>query len=235
MKKRTIKILIALLIYIIAFLLPFQNIWNAMISPILYIVSYCIVGIEIVWKALRNLLRGKLLDENFLMTIATLGAFAIGEFPEAVAVMLFYQVGELFQSYAVDKSRKSISNLMNIRPDFANVKRNNKITKVNPDEVKVGEIIIVKPGEKIPLDGIVVEGTSLLDTSSLTGESLPKEVHLEDSVLSGCINQNGLLSIKVTKEFGESTVSKILDLVENASSKKSKSENFITSCLPIRS
>ena len=213
MKKRTIKILIALLIYIIAFLLPFQNIWNAMISPILYIVSYCIVGIEIVWKALRNLLRGKLLDENFLMTIATLGAFAIGEFPEAVAVMLFYQVGELFQSYAVDKSRKSISNLMNIRPDFANVKRNNKITKVNPDEVKVGEIIIVKPGEKIPLDGIVVEGTSLLDTSSLTGESLPKEVHLEDSVLSGCINQNGLLSIKVTKEFGESTVSKILDLV----------------------
>ncbi|MCI8471297.1 MAG: cadmium-translocating P-type ATPase [Clostridia bacterium] len=229
MKKRTIKILIALVIYIIAFLLPFQNIWNALIiCPILYLCSYCIVGIEIVWKAMRNLLRGKLFDENFLMTIATLGAFAIGEFPEAVAVMLFYQVGELFQSYAVDKSRKSISSLMDIRPDFANVKRDNKITKVNPEEVKLGEIIIVKPGEKIPLDGIIVEGHSLLDTSSLTGESLPREVHLEDEVLSGCINQNGLLSIKVTKEFGESTVSKILNLVENASSKKSKSENFIS-------
>ena len=162
------------------------------------------------------------------MTIATIGAFAIGEFPEAVAVMLFYQIGELFQSYAVDKSRKSIASLMNIRPDFANVKRDNQIIKVNPEEVKIGETIVVKPGEKIPLDGIIVEGNSLVDTSALTGESIPKEVGSGDEVLSGCINQNGLLTIKVEKEFGESTVSKILDLVENASSKKSKSENFIS-------
>lgn len=225
MKKRTIQILIALILFAISLLIPFKNVW---INNIIYILSYTIVGLEIVWKAFRNILRRKVFDENFLMTLATIGAFAIGEFPEAVAVMLFYQIGELFQSYAVDKSRKSIASLMDIRPDFANVKRENKITKVNPDEVKIGEVIVVKPGEKIPLDGKIIEGNSMLDTSSLTGESLPREVNLGDEVLSGCMNQNGLLTIEVTKEFGESTVSKILDLVENASSKKSKSENFIS-------
>ena len=225
MKKRTIKIIIAFILFLIAICIPFPKEW---MKKGIYIVSYCIVGLDIVWKAVRNITRGKVFDENFLMTIATIGAFAIGEFPEAVAVMLFYQIGELFQSYAVDKSRKSIASLMNIRPDFANVKRDNQITKVNPEEVKIGETIVVKPGEKIPLDGIIVEGNSLVDTSALTGESIPKEVGSGDEVLSGCINQNGLLTIKVEKEFGESTVSKILDLVENASSKKSKSENFIS-------
>jgi len=225
MKKRTIKIIIASILFIISLIIPFQNKW---INKIIYIVSYLIVGLDIVIKAIKNIFRGKLFDENFLMAIATLGAFAIGEFPEAVAVMLFYQIGELFQSYAVDKSRKSISNLMNIRPDFANVKRNNKIKKVSPEEVKIGEQIIVKPGEKIALDGIVLDGKSMIDTSMLTGESVPKEVEKGQEVLSGCINQNGLLTIQVTKEFGESTVSKILDLVENASSKKAKSENFIS-------
>ena len=218
-------IIIALILFIISLAIPFTNEW---INKIIYIISYLIVGLDIVIKAIRNIFRGKVFDENFLMTIATIGAFGIGEFPEAVAVMLFYQVGELFQSYAVDKSRKSIASLMDIRPDFANVKRNNEILKVNPNEVIIGETIIVKPGEKIPLDGKVIDGKSMIDTSALTGESIPREVKLGDEVLSGCINQNGLLTIKVTKEFGESTVSKILDLVENASSKKSKSENFIS-------
>jgi Cd2+/Zn2+-exporting ATPase len=225
MKKKTIQILISLILYIIALLISFKNEW---INKGIFILSYTIVGLEIVWKAIRNISRGKIFDENFLMTIATIGAFGIGEFPEAVAVMLFYQVGELFQSYAVNKSRKSISNLMDIRPDYANVKRGENIEKVDPDEIKLGEIIIVKPGEKIPLDGIIIEGNSMVDTSSLTGESLPREVKEKDEVLSGCINQSGLITIKVTKEFEESTVSKILDLVENASSKKSKSENFIS-------
>ena len=225
MKKRTIKIIIAFILFLIALCIPFPKEW---MKKGIYIVSYCIVGLDIVWKAVKNITRGKVFDENFLMTIATIGAFAIGEFPEAVAVMLFYQIGELFQSYAVDKSRKSIASLMNIRPDFANVKRDKQITKVNPEEVKIGETIVVKPGEKIPLDGIIMEGNSLVDTSALTGESIPKEVSSGDEVLSGCINQNGLLTIKVKKEFGESTVSKILELVENASSKKSKSENFIS-------
>lgn len=224
MKKIIIQILIALLLFIISLLIPFENVW---INPILYIISYLIVGIEVICKAFKNILKGEIFDENFLMAIATIGAFTIGEFPEAVAVMLFYQIGELFQDYAVDQSRKSITSLMDIRPDFANVKRQNKILKVSPDEVKIGENIIVKPGEKIPLDGKIIEGNSMLDMSSLTGESLPKEVKPGDEVLSGSINQNGFLTIEVTKEFGESTVSKILDLVENASSKKSKSENFI--------
>ena len=225
MKKKTIQIVISFLLFIVSLFIHFQNAW---INNGIYILSYLIVGTQIVWKAIRNILRGKVFDENFLMAVATLGAFGIGEFPEAVAVMLFYQVGELFQSYAVDKSRKSITSLMDIRPDFAHVKRENNIIRVSPDDVKIGEVIIVKPGEKIPLDGILVEGNSTLDTSSLTGESLPREVNLGDEVLSGCVNQNGLLTIKVTKEFGESTVNKILDLVENASSKKSKSENFIS-------
>ena len=225
MKKRAIKIIIAFILFILALVIPFENIW---INRGIYIISYVIAGYEIVFKAIRNIFRGKVFDENFLMALATIGAFAIGEFPEAVAVMLFYQVGELFQSYAVDKSRKSIASLMDIRPDYANVKRDNKLIKISPDDVKIGEEIVIKPGEKVPLDGIVTEGKSSLDTKALTGESMPRDVKIGDEILSGCINQNGLLTIKVTKEFGESTVSKILDLVENASSKKSKHENFIT-------
>lgn len=225
MKKRGIKIIISAILFVLALVIPFSNEW---INNGLFIISYLVVGFEILKKAVRNIFRGKVFDENFLMAVATIGAFAIGEFPEAVAVMLFYQVGELFQSYAVDKSRKSIASLMDIRPDYANIEKDGKIEKVDPDEVKIGDIIIVKTGEKIPLDGVVVEGTSSLDTMALTGESVPRVVKTEDEVLSGCINKDGLLKIRVTKEFGESTVSKILDLVENASSKKSKSENFIT-------
>ena len=225
MKKSLIQIIISFILFLIAIAIPFGN---DLINKILFIIAYLIVGLEIVWKAIKNIFRGKVFDEHFLMSIATIGAFAIGEFPEAVAVMLFYQVGELFQDYAVDKSRKSIASLMDIRPDVAYVKRNGKIEKLSPEEVEIGENIVVKPGEKIPLDGTIVEGSSLIDTSALTGESLPREVNVGDKVLNGCINKNGLLTIKVEKEFGESTVSKILDLVENASSKKSKSENFIT-------
>ena len=225
MKKRGIKIIISAILFVLALVITFSNEW---INNGLFIISYLVVGFEILKKAVRNIFRGKVFDENFLMAVATIGAFAIGEFPEAVAVMLFYQVGELFQSYAVDKSRKSIASLMDIRPDYANIEKDGKIEKVDPDEVKIGDIIIVKTGEKIPLDGVVVEGTSSLDTMALTGESVPRVVKTEDEVLSGCINKDGLLKIRVTKEFGESTVSKILDLVENASSKKSKSENFIT-------
>lgn len=224
MKKRAIKILVSLLLFIVAMCVKFEsNITNC-----IFILSYIIVGYEILRKAVRNILRGKVFDENFLMSVATLGAFGIGEFPEAVAVMLFYQIGELFQSYAVDKSRKSIANLMDIRPDYANVYRDGKEEKVDPDDVKIGEIIIVKPGEKVALDGIVVEGNTTLDTKALTGETIPREAKEADEVLSGSININGVIKIKVTKEYGESTVSKILNLVENASSKKSKSENFIT-------
>ena len=225
MKKRGIKILISLILFLIAFLVKFNTEY---INNIIFILSYIIVGIDILKKAFRNIKKGKVFDENFLMSIATLGAFGIGEFPEAVAVMLFYQIGELFQSYAVDKSRKSIASLMDIRPDFANVERNGIIQKVNPEEVKIGEIVVIKPGEKIPLDGDIIDGKTTLDTKALTGETIPKEVAKGDEVLSGCINIDGVIKIKVKKEFGESTVSKILDLVENASSKKSKSENFIT-------
>ena len=212
MKKRAVKIIIAFILFILAVGINFPSIW---INRILYLISYLFVGLNILKKAIRNIFRGKVFDENFLMAVATLGAFAIGELSEAVAVMLFYQVGELFQSYAVDKSRKSISSLMNIRPDYANVFREGKEEKV-------------KKEKKIPLDGKVVEGKSSLDTKALTGESIPREIEENDDVLSGCINLNGLIKIKVSKEFEESTVSKILNLVENASSRKSKSENFIT-------
>ncbi len=225
MKKKGIKIIIALVLFLLAFIINFNN---ELINNTIYTVSYIIVGLEIVRKAIRNITRGKVFDENFLMTVATIGAFGIGEFPEAVAVMLFYQVGELFQSYAVDKSRKSISSLMDIRPDYANVQRDGKIEKIDPDDVKIGEIIVVKPGEKVPLDGYVIEGKSSLDTKALTGESLPREITKGEEVLSGSINLNGVIKVEVSKEFGEGTVSKILDLVENASNKKSKSENFIT-------
>lgn len=225
MKKEVIKVVIALILFLISLIIPFENAW---INIGIYIISYLIVGLDVLIEAIKNIFKGEVFDENFLMTIATIGAFAIGEYPEAVAVMLFYQVGEMFQSYAVDKSRKSIASLMDIRPDFANIKKNGSIEKVSPDKISIGDIIIVKPGEKVPLDGTIVDGNSILDTSALTGESVPREVSIGDEILSGSINQNGLIEIKVTKSFGESTVSKILDLVENASSKKSKSENFIS-------
>ena len=225
MKKDLIKIIISFIIFLVAIILPFEN---DLINKVLYIIAYLIVGLEILIKAIKNIFKGKVFDEHFLMAIATIGAFVIGEYPEAVAVMLFYQVGELFQDYAVDKSKRAITSLMNIRPDVAYVKRNGMIEKLSPEEVKIGETIVVKPGEKVPLDGKIIDGKSMIDTSALTGESVPVEVGVGDSILSGTINKNGLLTIKVEKEFGESTVSKILDLVENASNKKSKSENFIT-------
>ena len=225
MKKKGIKIIVSLILFLIAMIINFDN---ELINKGIFIIAYIIVGLEIVRKALRNIFRGKVFDENFLMTVATVGAFGIGEFPEAVAVMLFYQVGELFQSYAVDKSRKSIASLMDIRPDYANIEKDGKVLKVDPDDVKIGDIIIIKPGEKIPLDGTVIEGNTSIDTKALTGESLPREASPGDEILSGSINISGLIKVKVSKEYGESTVSKILDLVENASSKKSKSENFIT-------
>ncbi len=225
MKKKLIRIIISFILLVIAFILKLDN---TIINNILFIISYLIVGYDIILKALRNITRGKVFDENFLMTIATIGAFFISEFPEAVAVMLFYQVGELFQSYAVDKSRKSVASLMDIRPDYANLYHDKKTERVDPNKVKVGYIILIKPGEKIPLDGIVIEGSSTLNTLALTGEAVPRSISVNDEVLSGCINNEGILKVKVTKEFGKSTVSKILDLVENASSRKSKSENFIS-------
>ena len=193
-----------------------------------FLVCYVVVGWDIVWKAITNILHGQVFDENFLMTIATIGALILGEHSEGVAVMLFYQVGEWFQSYAVSKSRKSIASLMDIRPDYANIERDGKLVQVDPDEVQIGETIVVKPGERIPLDGTILKGFSTLDTSALTGESMPREVEPGMEVISGCINQTGILNIQTTKEFGESTVAKILDLVENASDKKGRIENFIT-------
>jgi Zn2+/Cd2+-exporting ATPase len=193
-----------------------------------FVAAYLILGGDVVFKALKNIVRGQVFDENFLMGVATIGAFAIGEYPEAAGVMLFYQIGEMFQDLAVRRSKKSITSLMDIRPDYANLKKGGGIEKVAPDTVNVGDVIIVKPGEKIPLDGTVVEGISMLDTSALTGESVPRKAETGDAVLSGSVNQSGMLTIEVTRIFGESTVSKIIDLVENASSKKAKTENFIT-------
>ena len=196
--------------------------------PVLYLIPYGIIGWDVLWRAIRNIKNGQVFDENFLMSVATVGAFGCGEYPEAVAVMLFYQVGELFQSVAVDRSRKSISALMDIRPDYANMERNGELVQVDPEEVSVGDVIVVKAGERVPLDGTVLEGTSSLDTAALTGESLPRDVQAGDEVVSGCVNLTGVLHVKVNKPFGESTVAKILDLVENSSSKKAKAENFIT-------
>lgn len=195
---------------------------------LLFLVPYFVIGWDILWKAVRNIAHGQVFDENFLMCIATIGALVLGEYAEAVGVMLFYQVGELFQSYAVGRSRRSIAQLMDIRPDSANVERDGQIVQVDPDEVAVGEVIVVRPGEKVPLDGVVLEGSSALDTAALTGESAPRDVAPGGELLSGCVNLTGLLNVRVTKEFGQSTVAKILDLVENASSKKAKAENFIT-------
>lgn len=225
MKKNLTKIIISSVLLFTTLLFKIDIKY---FNEVLFVISYIVIGYDIVLKAIRNISRGKVFDENFLMTVATIGAICIGNLAEAVSVMLFYQVGELFQSYAVDKSRKSISDLMDIRPDYANVIRNDKHEKVDPSDVNIEEIILIKPGEKVPLDGIVVEGSSSLNTLALTGEAVPRNVKVGDEVLSGCINNSGILKVKVTKEFGESTVSKILDLVENASSRKSSSENFIS-------
>lgn len=225
MTKRLWRIIIGAAVLATAVLLSLNNEW---LQIALFIISYIIVGGDVVKRAVKNIFKGQVFDENFLMSIATIGAFFIGEYPEGVAVMLFYQVGELFQSYAVGKSRKSIASLMDIRPDYANVKKGDELVKVDPDEVQIGDIILIKAGEKIPLDGKVIEGSSMIDTSALTGESVPREVEVGSDILSGCININGVITAEVTKEFEESTVSKILDLVENASSKKSNSEQFIT-------
>ena len=225
MTKRLWRIIIGAAVLAAAVLLSLNNEW---LQIALFIISYIIVGGDVVKRAVKNTPKGQVFNENFLMSIATIGAFFIGEYPEGVAVMLFYQVGELFQSYAVGKSRKSIASLMDIRPDYANVKKGDELVKVAPDEVQIGDIIVIKAGEKIPLDGKVIEGSSMIDTSALTGESVPREVEVGSDILSGCININGVITAEVTKELGESTVSKILDLVENASSKKSNSEQFIT-------
>jgi Cd2+/Zn2+-exporting ATPase len=224
-KKVLIRIIISAVLIALIELLPIQNQY---LEFALFLIPYLIIGYDILKKAWKGILNKQVFDENFLMAIATIGAIALGEYTEGVAVMLFYQIGELFQSYAVGKSRKNISELMDIRPDYANIEKDGVLEKVDPDEVEVGAIIVVQPGEKIPIDGVVVEGNTSLNTSALTGESLPREVKVGDEVISGCINMTGLLKIRTSKEFGESTVSKILDLVENSSSKKSKSENFIT-------
>lgn len=228
-KKMLVRIAVSAVLLIAAVLVPYQGLWRFA----LFLPAYFVIGWDVLWRAVRNIAHGQVFDENFLMALATVGAFCTGffgqgEYPEAVFVMLFYQVGELFQSYAVGKSRKSIASLMDIRPDYANVERDGKLLQVDPEEVAVGDTITVKAGEKIPLDGLVLEGQSLVDTAALTGESVPRQVRPGDSVISGCVNQNGLLRVQVTKAFGESTVQKILDLVENASSKKAKAENFIT-------
>ena len=227
-KKRTIRLAVGAVVYAIGMALTVFAKLPTLAELAFLIVAYVILGWDVVWQAVKNITRGQVFDEHFLMSVSTIGAFAIGEYPEAVAVMLFYQVGEFFQSLAVKRSRKSISDLMDICPDSATVKRNGVLQVVSPESVAVGEIIMVKPGEKIPLDGIVVDGESMLDTKALTGESVPRSIRKGDEALSGCINQSGLLTLKVTKSFGESTVSKITDLVENASARKAPTENFIT-------
>ena len=227
-KKRTIRLAVGAVVYAIGMALTVFAKLPTLAELAFLIVAYVILGWDVVWQAVKNITRGQVFDEHFLMSVSTIGAFAIGEYPEAVAVMLFYQVGEFFQSLAVKRSRKSISDLMDICPDSATVKRNGVLQVVSPESVAVGEIIVVKPGEKIPLDSIVVDGESMLDTKALTGESVPRSIRKGDEALSGCINQSGLLTLKVTKSFGESTVSKITDLVENASARKAPTENFIT-------
>lgn len=223
-KRTLIRILVSLVLLIVAALLPLQG-WARLA---VFLVPYMLIGWDVLWEAVTSLFRGQMLDENFLMGIATVGALFVGEYAEAVAVMLFYQVGELFQSYAVGKSRKSIAALMDIRPDYANMERDGELIQVDPDEVQVGDEIVIKAGEKVPLDGVIVAGRSALNTVALTGETLPRDVGVGDEIASGCVNTSGLLRVRVTKRFGESTVAKILDLVENASSKKAQTENFIT-------
>lgn len=223
-KRVLIRIIASAVLFLAAMCIPAEG----LIRLLLFLVPYAVIGWDVLWRAVRNIAHGQIFDENFLMGIATVGAFFLGEYPEGVAVMLFYQVGELFQSYAVGRSRKSITALMDIRPDYANIEVDGELKQVDPEEIAVGDTIVVKAGEKVPLDGVVLEGFSSLNTSALTGESLPRDVQPGDAVISGCINQSGLLRVQVSRAFGESTVSKILDLVENSSSKKARSENFIT-------
>lgn len=224
-KKVLIRIIAAAILLVILHFVPLEGLWLGL----LYLIPYAVIGYDILRKAVLGIMHGEVFDENFLMAVATVGAMGLGEYSEGVAVMLFYQIGELFQSVAVGKSRQNISALMDIRPDYANIEaEDGSLEQVDPDDVEIGTIIVVRPGEKVPIDGVVVEGTSTLNTSALTGESVPREITVDQDVISGCVNLTGLLKIRTTKEFGESTVSKILDLVENSSMKKSKSENFIT-------
>ena len=224
-KKAMIRIIIAVVLVGLISLLPVKG----YIRFALFMIPYLVIGYDILRKAVKGIMNRQVFDENFLMAVATIGAIALGDYTEGVAVMIFYQIGELFQSYAVGKSRRNISELMDIRPDYANVEtENGELEQVDPDEVEIGSVIVVQPGEKVPIDGVIIEGKSSLNTSALTGESLPREAEVDDEIVSGCINMTGVLRIKTTKEFGESTVSKILDMVENASSRKSRSENFIS-------
>ncbi len=223
-KKVLVRIIIAAVLVIALQFIPVKG----YVRFGLYMIPYLVIGYDILKKAGKGILNRQIFDENFLMAVATIGAIALGDYKEGTAVMLFYQIGELFQSYAVGKSRRNISDLMDIRPDYANVEKDGELEQVDPDEIEIGTVIVVQPGEKVPIDGVVVEGTSSLNTSALTGESVPREVSVDDEIISGCINMTGLLKIRTTKEFGESTVSKILELVENASSRKSRSENFIS-------
>ena len=225
-KKTLIRIIVSAALMIGAYLIPYPQEWYWRMAA--FLVPYVVIGYDVIWRAVRNIAHGQIFDENLLMVIATIGAIAIGEYPEAVFVMIFNQIGELFESYAVGKSRRSISEMMNIRPDYANIRRDGELVRVSPEQVKVGDIFVVKAGERIPLDGVVVSGSSALDTAALTGEALPKEVAEGDDVLSGCVNNSGLLEIKAKKEYACSTVSKILDLVENSSAKKARTESFIT-------
>ena len=223
-KKMLIRIIIAAVLIVVFSLLPAEG----YLRFVLFMIPYLVIGYDILKKAFKGILNKQVFDENFLMAVATVGAILLGDYSEGVAVMLFYQIGELFQSYAVGKSRRNISELMDIRPDYANIEKDGTLEQVDPDEVEIGTIIVVQPGEKVPIDGVIIEGISTLNTSALTGESLPRDAKAGDEVISGCINMTGLLKIRTTKEFGESTVSKILELVENSSSRKSKSENFIS-------
>ena len=223
-KKMLIRILISAVLFAVVMLVPFKG-WIRLAA---FLVPFGVIGWDVLWRAVRNILHGQIFDENFLMSLATVGAFFTGEYPEAVVVMLFYQIGELFQSYAVGKSRKSIATLMDIRPDYANIEKDGKTEQISPEEVEVGSVIVIMPGERVPLDGVILEGNSAMDTSAITGESMPNDVQPGDDVISGCINQSGVLKVRTTKAYGESTVARILDLVENAGSKKAKTEKFIT-------
>lgn len=229
MRKRLIRLGAGAVLFAAAAAATYMRAFESQIlEAAAFLIPYIIVGYKVIFKAVRNILNGKIFDENFLMAVASMGAFVVGDYPEAVAVMFFYQVGELFEDYAVGKSRKSIAQLMNIRPDYANLKTEKGVEKVSPEQVKVGDIIVIRPGEKVPLDGIVVSGHSTVDTAALTGESLPRDVSEGNEILSGCINLSGLIEVRTEKEFGQSTVSRILELVENATSQKAKTENFIT-------
>ena len=223
-KKVLIRIIVAAILLVILHFVPLEGMWLGL----LYLIPYAVIGYDILRKAILGIMHGEVFDENFLMAVATVGAILLGDYSEGVAVMLFYQIGELFQSYAVGKSRRNISELMDIRPDYANIEVDGKLEQVDPDEVEIGTVIVVQPGEKVPIDGVIIDGVSILNTSALTGESLPRDAKAGDEVISGCINMTGVLKIRTIREFGESTVSKILELVENSSSRKSKSENFIS-------